>query len=462
VRNSKATTDSSLKELRCQAPPGQSISIAYNPAIFTGAVTDNAGVACDDCFVSSMLTQLRLRQEWPQITDGKPMAKKRKSPAPRRGLAARKSGALVADLPDRLLSDIRSLIEQARQQVARTVNSAMVALYWRIGKRIREDVLHEQRAEYGEQIVQTVSGQLTLEYGQGYTEKGLRRMIQFAETFPDGQIVATLSRQLSWSHFVEIIPLDNPLKRDFYAEMCRIERWSVRTLRQKIDRFLFERTAVAKKPEELIRADLDALRDEDRLTPDLVFRDPYFLDFLGLTGSYSEKDVEQAILRELEAFILELGTDFAFIARQKRMTVDDEDYYLDLLFYHRKLRRLVAIDLKIGKFQAADKGQMELYLRWLEENEVQPGEEPPLGLVLCAGKTEGHVRLLRLKESGIHAAQYLTELPPQELLERKLHDAIRLARERLGRQAQEQASPASLPAPEKPAAGKTKKRKQIF
>ncbi len=255
--------------------------------------------------------------------------------------------------------------------------------------------MHEQRAEYGEQIVSTLSKQLTVEYGRGFGRRNLFRMMQFAEFFPDQQIVSALSAQLGWSNFVEILSLDNPLKRDFYAEMCRIERWSVRTLRQKIDRLLFERTAVAKKPEELIRADLDALRDEDRLTPDLVFRDPYFLDFLGLTGSYSEKDVEQAILRELEAFILELGTDFAFVARQKRMTVDDEDYYLDLLFYHRKLRRLVAIDLKIGKFQAADKGQMELYLRWLEENEMQPGEEPPLGLVLCAGKTEGHIRLLR-------------------------------------------------------------------
>jgi predicted nuclease of restriction endonuclease-like (RecB) superfamily len=365
-----------------------------------------------------------------------------------------------AHAADNLLGDIRALIEQARQVVARTVNSAMVALYWQIGKRIREDVLHEQRAEYGEQIVATLSAQLTVEYGRGYTEKGLRRMIQFAERFPDEQIVATLSRQLGWSHFVEIIPLEDSLKRDFYAEMCRLERWSVRTLRQKIDRLLFERTAVSKKPTELIRADLDALRDEDRLTPDLVFRDPYFLDFLGLTGSYSEKDVEQAILRELEAFILELGTDFAFVARQKRMTVDDEDYYLDLLFYHRKLRRLVAIDLKLGKFQAADKGQMELYLRWLEAHEMQPGEEPPLGLVLCAGKTEEHVRLLRLEQSGIRAAQYLTELPPQKVLERKLRDAIRLARERLARQAKEQPRASILPALEKPTAGEAKKRKR--
>jgi predicted nuclease of restriction endonuclease-like (RecB) superfamily len=193
-------------------------------------------------------------------------------------------------------------------------------------------------------------------------------MIQFAERFLGGEIVATLSRQLSWSHFVELIPLDDPLKRDFYAELCRLERWDVRTLRHKIGHLLFERTAVSKKPDELIAHDLAALRDENRMTPDLVFRDPYFLDFLGLTGTYAEKDVEQAILRELEAFILEMGSDFAFVARQKRISVDSVDYYLDLLFYHRRLRRLVAIDLKIEKFQAADKGQMELYLLFRSRN----------------------------------------------------------------------------------------------
>jgi predicted nuclease of restriction endonuclease-like (RecB) superfamily len=282
-------------------------------------------------------------------------------------------------------------------------------------------------------------------------------MMAFAERFPAERILATLSQQLSWSHFVEIIALDDPLKRDFYVEMCRLERWSVRVLRQKIDRLLFERTAVSKQPEELIRRELDSLRDGDRLTPELVFRDPYFLDFLGLTGTYSEKDVEQAILRELEAFILELGTDFAFVARQKRITVDDEDYYLDLLFYHRRLRRLVAIELKLGKFQAADKGQMELYLRWLEENETKDGEEPPLGLVLCAGKAEEHVRLLRLGESGIRAAQYLTELPPPELLEKKLHDSIRLARQRLAAQAQNPSPTPKLPAP-KPKQGSGRRR----
>lgn len=379
---------------------------------------------------------------------------------PNRSLSRRPTTRTPAAAADRLLGDIRSLIEAGRQRLARAVNSGMVDLYWHIGKRIREDILHEQRAEYGEQIVATLSQQLGAEYGRGFDRRNLFYMMRFAELFPDEEIVNALRSQLSWTHFRELLSIEDRVKRDFYAEMCRIERWSTRTLRRKIDHLLFERTAVAKKPEKLIEQDLAALRDEDRLTPDLVFRDPYLLEFLGLTGSYSEKDVEQAVLRELEAFILELGTDFAFVARQKRMTVDDVDYYLDLLFYHRRLRRLVAIDLKIGQFQAADKGQMELYLRWLEEYEMQPGEEPPLGLILCAGKTEGHVRLLKLEESGIHAAQYLTELPPQEVLERKLLDAIHLARERLARQAQDQSPIPRLPTPETPPPAKRRKRKR--
>src|SRR5271166_5729278 len=333
---------------------------------------------------------------------------------------------------DRLLGDLRVLIEAAREQIARVVNSALVGLYWNIGIRIRQDILREKRAGYGEEIVATLSRQLTAEFGRGYTEKGLRRMIQFAESFPDEENVAALSRELSWSHFVELIPLEDRLKRDFYTEMCRVERWSVRTLRHKVAHLLYERTALSKKPDEVIARDIAALRDEDRITPDLVFRDPYFLDFLGLTaGTYCEKDVEAAILRELEAFILELGTDFAFVARQKRISVDSVDYYLDLLFYHRRLRRLVAVELKIEKFEAAHKGQMELYLRWLEKYETRPGEEPPLGLILCADKSEEHVELLQLDKSGIRVAQYLTELPSCELLEKTLHNSIRRARERL-------------------------------
>jgi predicted nuclease of restriction endonuclease-like (RecB) superfamily len=252
-------------------------------------------------------------------------------------------------------------------------------------------------------------------------------MIRFAEAFLDEKIVNSLSTQLGWTHFRHIIALNDPLKRDFYAEMCRIERWSTRALEKKISGMLFERTALSKKPAELAKQKLTQLGEEDKLTPDLVFRDPYFLDFLGLKDTYSEKDLEMAILRELEAFILELGTGFTFVARQKRITVDDEDYYLDLLFYHRKLQRLVAIELKLGKFQPADKGQMELYLRWLEEYERQPEEDPPIGLILCASKTEEQIRLLQLDKSGIRVAAYLTELPPRKLLEKKLHEAIVLA-----------------------------------
>ncbi len=300
-----------------------------------------------------------------------------------------------------------------------------------MGQRIRKEILQEKRADYGAEIVATLSQELTEEFGRGFSRFALARMRQFFQLFPDKQIVATLSQHLGWSHFVEIIPLKNDLQREFYAEMCRVERWSVRQLRQKIGGMLFERTALSKKPASLVKQELAALRAADKLTPDLVFRDPYFLDFLGLRDTYSEQDLEAAILRELESFILELGAGFTFVARQKRITVDNEDYYLDLLFYHRKLRRLVAIELKLGKFRAADKGQMELYLRWLEKYERQPREEPPIGLILCADKSDEHVELLQLSKSGIRVAAYLTELPPRKLLQKKLHEAMVLAKAQL-------------------------------
>jgi predicted nuclease of restriction endonuclease-like (RecB) superfamily len=329
-----------------------------------------------------------------------------------------------------MIADIRRLIESARQRVASTTNAELTFLYWRIGSRIHHEILQEKRAEYGAEILPTLSAELAPYYGRGFETRNLWRMVQFAEAFPSEEIVSTLSRHLSWSHFIELLPLKKHLQRDFYAEMCRIERWSVRTLRQKIDSMLYERTALSRKPDELIRQELDALRNEDRLTPDLVFRDPYFLDFLGLKDRYMEKDLEDAILRELEQFLLELGTGFSFIARQKRIIVDNEDFYLDMLFFHRDLRRLVVIELKLDKFRPEHKGQMELYLRWLDKYERRDGEEHPLGLILCAGKSNERVELLELGKSGIHVAEYLTELPPRDLLERKLHAAIEHARRR--------------------------------
>jgi predicted nuclease of restriction endonuclease-like (RecB) superfamily len=356
------------------------------------------------------------------------MAKPRK---PGKTLVPATTGKVRPAGPARLLEDLRRLIAQTREGVAQAVNSALVLLYWQVGHRIRTEILRETRAGYGEQIVPTLSAQLVPDFGRGFGTRNLFRMIRFAEVFPDREVVAALSRQLGWSHFVEIIPLDDSLRRDFYAEMCRVERWSVRTLRAKVQGMLFERTALSRKPAELARKELEALRAEDRLTPDLVFRDPYFLDFLGLADTYSEKDLEAAILRDLERFILELGAGFAFIDRQKRIIIDGQDFYIDLLFYHRRLRRLLAIDLKIGKFGAADKGQMELYLRWLEKHERQPGEEVPLGLILCADKAAEQVELLQLHESGIRVASYLTDLPPRHLLQKKLHEAVLLAKSRL-------------------------------
>jgi len=330
-----------------------------------------------------------------------------------------------------LIGDIRTLIEETRSTVTVAVNSGLTLLYWRVGRRIHQEILKGGRAEYGKQILQALCAKLVKDYGQGFSEKNLRRMIQFAEVFPEEAIVVTLSRELSWSHFLALIPLGQPLQREFYAEMCRVERWSVRTLRKKIDSMLYERTALSRKPEELARLELDALRDEDRITPALVFRDPYILDFLGLNDRYLEKDLEDAILRELEQFLLELGSGFAFLARQKRIQIDNDDYYIDLLFYHRGLNRLIAIDLKLGDFKAEYKGQMELYLRWLDKHERREGEGEPLGIILCAGKKQELIELLELGRSGIHVAEYLTELPPKEVLQAKLQTAIQHSRWRL-------------------------------
>ncbi|MFC6978222.1 PDDEXK nuclease domain-containing protein [Microbulbifer taiwanensis] len=286
----------------------------------------------------------------------------------------------------RLLGDIRQLIEQSRRQLARTVNSALTMLYWHIGQRIRREVLQGDRAAYGEQIVPALAGQLQAEYGRGFSVKNLRHMLRFAEVFPTEEIVSAVRRQLSWTHIKTLIYIEDPLKRDFYLQMCQQERWSTRTLQERLDSMLFERTALSQQPDQLLNRELAALRDNGDLSPALVLKDPYVLDFLGLRDRYLEKDLEDAILRELELFLLELGAGFTFVARQKRIQIDNDDFYIDLLFYNRRLKRLVAIDLKLGDFKAADKGQMELYLRWLARHEREQGEEPPLGIILCSGK----------------------------------------------------------------------------
>jgi hypothetical protein len=280
--------------------------------------------------------------------------------------------ALPAHRPAALLAEVREMILQARAGVARAVDTGLTMLYLHVGRRVRQDILKEQRAGYGEQIVATLGRQLESEFGRGFGTRNLFRMIRFAEVFPDPKIVSALGTQLGWTHFRQIIPIDDPLTRDFYAEMCRIERWSTRTLEKKVGSMFFERTALSRRPDKLIRQELKGLREEDKVTPDLVFRDPYILDFLGLRDTYAEKDIE-----------------------------------------------------------AADKGQMELYLGWLKRNGCEPGEAAPLGMILCAGKSEEHIALLELHKSGIHVASYWTDVLPKKELERKLREAVQLARARL-------------------------------
>jgi predicted nuclease of restriction endonuclease-like (RecB) superfamily len=330
-----------------------------------------------------------------------------------------------------LLNDIKGLIESSKAHLASSVNASLTILYWKIGKRINADILENKRAQYGKRIVASLTRQLETLYGKGFDEKNIRRMMQFATVFPNEQIVASLMRQLSWTHFTLLFPLKEPLQREFYAEMCRIENWSVRTLRDKIDSMLYERTAISKRPKQLIKKNLKQLRETDKLTPDLVFRDPYILNFLGLKDTFSEKNLEDAILRELERFVLEMRQGFTFVARQKRMIIDGEDFKLDLLFFHRTLKRLVAIELKLGKFKAAYKAQMELYLRWLEKNEMQKGEETPIGLILCAEGNNEQIELLELDKSGIKVAKYLTALPNKRLLQQKLHEAVILSKKQM-------------------------------
>ena len=337
-----------------------------------------------------------------------------------------------------LHAELRSLIASSRQRLAGAVNAELTRLYWAVGHRLHTEVLGgAARATYGDKLIDRLGEQLAQEFGRGFESRNLRRMVKLAEAFPDPAILSTLSSKLSWSHMVIIVALKTDPARQFYAHRAAKDGWSVRELRQQIERKAFERTELAtlQAPATVqagpLGADLSPTGATTGATQ--VFKDPYFLDFLGLRQGHDEADLEAAILRQLEAFILELGRGFAFVERQKRMVIDGEDFYLDLLFFHRRLRRLVAIELKLGRFKAAHKGQMELYLKWLDRHERQPGEETPIGLILCAESSREQVELLQMHKDGITVAEYWTELPPKAELEQHLHQALLEARERLAR-----------------------------
>lgn len=326
-----------------------------------------------------------------------------------------------------LFSEICSLIEASKNKMAVSVNVELAFLYWSVGGIINKHVLNFERAEYGKQVIKGTAGKLTVKYGKGWSEKQLRHCLHVAETFAEEEIISALRRQLSWTHLKIISYESEPIKRKFYLEMAIAQRWNTRTLDEQIDKKLYERTAIAQKPEQQIEEVLSELSEKNDFNPDLVFKSSYVLDFLGLKDTYSEKDVEDAILVNLQHFIMELGSGFAFLERQKRIPVDAIDYHLDLLFYHRKLKRLIAIDLKLGKFKPEHKAQMELYLRWLEKNEMQEGEQTPIGLLLCSKGNTEHVELLLLNEPDIKVAQYLTELPDKQWFIDKLNRAIEIA-----------------------------------
>jgi len=323
---------------------------------------------------------------------------------------------------NRIINDIVSIIERTKHQIVVHANSSLTLMFWQIGERIRKEILKNKRAEYGKKIVATLSRELVSRFGKNFEEKNLRRMIQFAERFPDFEKVVTLSRHLSWSHFLAIIPLKTEAERDFYSKLVCENPMGVRKLREQISRKVYER---------IENANLQIIENKN-IEPG-IFKDPYLLDFLNLEAGYLENDLEQAILKELELFLLELGTGFTFVERQKRMIIDGDDYYLDLLFYHRKIKRLVAIELKIDKFRAKYKGQMELYLKWLEKNEMQEGENTPIGIILCAEASKEQIELLEMHKDGIMVAEYWTELLPKNVLEEKLHKTLIEARERLER-----------------------------
>lgn len=330
---------------------------------------------------------------------------------------------------DKLLINLRSLIDTSKNRLAKTINQEMTLLYWAIGKTIQTEILGFERPEYGEQVIDKLGATLQSDYGRGFGPRVLRRTIHFFNCFPDFEIVSTVSTQLTWSHFVELLPIQDKLKRDFYTEMCRIDSWSVRTLREKIGKMLYERTVISQQPSKVIEDSLSLVKSEDKLTPQLILQDPYVIDFLNLPKNYSESQLESSILDQIEKFLLELGVGFCFVARQKRIAVGGDDFYIDLLLYNRYLKRLVVIELKTTHFKPAHKGQMELYLNWLNKYERQEGEDSPIGIILCTEKDKEMIKLFDLVSNNIHVAQYLTVLPPKEVFEQKVQDIISKSKE---------------------------------
>ena len=335
---------------------------------------------------------------------------------------------VLGTVSDHLYDGVAAIIDNARMQVAIYVNTQTCMTFWNVGKYIIDDMDYQTYSAYGKKILATLSQRLTARYGKGFTYSALTRMMKVAHIYNNREMFAMLSQTLSWSHFLELITIEDPTKRLFYQQMGIAEHWSVQQLRDKQDEMAYERSLIAAKPDDKIVRTLENITPQNT-DPDVVLKSSYILDFLGLDGYYTEKELEHAIALQLEEFILELGQGFAFLERQKRFTIDGTDYYLDLLFYHRKLKCLVAIDLKMGKFKPQYKGQMELYLKYMQKNDMQPDENPPIGLLLCSEGNTEHIELMMLDENRIKVAQYLTCLPDKQWFVEKLNRSILIAKE---------------------------------
>lgn len=338
----------------------------------------------------------------------------------------------INQISDHLYNGVTEIIDTARKSVAVYVNAHTSMTFWNVGRYIINDMEYQTYSAYGQKILATLSQRLTEHYGKGYTYSALTRMMKVARVYDDKEMFAMLSQTLTWSHFIELVTIKDDTKRLFYQQMGIAEHWSVTKLREKQDEMAYERSLIAAKPDDEIVKTLESVSPQ-HTEPDVVLKSSYILDFLGLSGYYSEEELEDAIAKQLENFILELGQGFAFLERQKRFTIDGTDYYLDLLFYHRKLKRLVAIDLKLGKFKPQYKGQMELYLKYMQKYDMQPDENPPIGLLLCSEGNTEHIELLMLDEDNIKVGQYLTCLPDKQWFIDKLNRSLLIAKEHKNR-----------------------------
>ena len=336
--------------------------------------------------------------------------------------------AIIGQVSGRLYDGVVEIIDKARKQVAVYVNAQTSMTFWNVGSFIINDMEYQAYSAYGQKILATLSQKLMARYGKGYTYSALTRMMNVAKLYGNKEMFATLSQTLTWSHFIELITIKDDTKRLFYQQMSIAEHWSVNQMRCKQDEMAYERSLIAVKPDDAIVSTLERITPQ-HVEADVVLKSSYVLDFLGLSGCYSEDELEGAIARQLENFILELGQGFAFLERQKRFTIDGTDYYLDLLFYHRKLKCLVALDLKLGKFKPQYKGQMELYLKYMQKYDMQEGENSPIGLLLCSEGNTEHIELMMLGEEQIKVAQYLTCLPDKQWFIDKLNRSILIAKE---------------------------------